>query len=287
MPLQDDFDYSLLIESAIDAAILKMGPKTLLRDACEYSLKSGGKRFRPLLVCLIAEALGQSFSVLEAALSVEFFHTASLIVDDLPCMDNDDERRGQLTCHKMYNESIALLASYSLITLAFEKIHTSSVMMKKEGALDAEVRGMRALQEASLCAGILGATTGQFYDLYPPEVSLETIYLTAYQKTGTLFDITFVLGWIFGGGDLERLPEVKACAYHLGIAFQMADDLTDLSTDKKNLHGMNFAVILGKDACVSAFKEELSKAKTYLIELNLNTPCMQKMYHKLYDLGLK
>src|SRR5262245_60593822 len=93
------YAYRDKIEQEIAKSILVLGEKTKLRDACEYALKGGGKRFRPLLVMLIAEALGNNLNVLEAALSVEFFHTASLIVDDLPCMDNEEERRNQPTLH--------------------------------------------------------------------------------------------------------------------------------------------------------------------------------------------
>jgi len=130
-----------------------LGEKTKLRDACEYALKSGGKRFRPLLVLLVAEALGNNLNVLDAALSVEFFHTASLIVDDLPCMDNEEERRSQPTLHKIYGESIALLSSYALICAAFEKIHTNTTTMRESTFREtADAAGMLALENATRCA---------------------------------------------------------------------------------------------------------------------------------------
>ena len=114
------FSYRDKIEQEIAKSIVSLGNKTKLRDACEYALTNGGKRFRPLIVLMVAEALGQGLNVNEAALSVEFFHTASLIADDLPCMDNEEERRSKPSVHKVYGESIALLASYSLICSAFE-----------------------------------------------------------------------------------------------------------------------------------------------------------------------
>ena len=119
------------IEQEIARSILCFGEKTKLRDACEYALTNGGKRFRPLIVILIAEALGNGLNVFEAALSVEFFHTASLVADDLPCMDNDDERRDKPSLHKVYGEAIALLASYALITAAFEKIYSNVSVMRE------------------------------------------------------------------------------------------------------------------------------------------------------------
>src|SRR4051812_27366528 len=105
------FSHRDTIEQEIAKSIMGLGEKSKLRDACEYALKSGGKRFRPLLVILVAEALGSETNVCDAALSIEFFHTASLIVDDLPCMDNEEERRSKPSLHKVYGESIAILAS--------------------------------------------------------------------------------------------------------------------------------------------------------------------------------
>ncbi len=119
------------IEQEIAKSIGSLGEKNKLRDACEYALTNGGKRFRPLIVILVAEALGNGLDVYESALSVEFFHTASLIADDLPCMDNDDERRDKPSLHKTYGETIALLASYALITAAFEKIYKNSLVMQE------------------------------------------------------------------------------------------------------------------------------------------------------------
>jgi geranylgeranyl diphosphate synthase type II len=211
------------IEQEIAKSILSLGEKTKLRDACEYALKSGGKRFRPLLVLLVAEALGNNLNVLDAALSVEFFHTASLIVDDLPCMDNEEERRSQPTLHKIYGESIALLSSYALICAAFEKIHTNTTRMReaespfREGA---DAAGILALEYATRCAGISGATGGQFYDIFPPNLSLDTLRQVIYQKTVTLFEVSFVFGWLFGGGESYRIEQVKKSAYHLAWPFK-------------------------------------------------------------------
>src|ERR1700722_633886 len=100
--------YQQQIEQKLQESIEQLGAKSKLRDACEYALLNGGKRFRPILVIMIANALGKKFDVTSAALAVEFFHTASLIADDLPCMDDDDERRSKPTLHKVYGEGTAL-----------------------------------------------------------------------------------------------------------------------------------------------------------------------------------
>lgn len=276
------------IEQEIAKSILSFGEKTKLRDACEYALKGGGKRFRPLLVLLIADALGNGLGVLDAALSVEFFHTASLIVDDLPCMDNEEERRNQPTLHKIYGESIALLSSYALICAAFEKIQLNTLKMKESGSpynMTAEQVGMVALEQATRSAGILGATGGQFYDLFPPTLTLETLRQVIYKKTVTLFEVSFVFGWLFGGGDLVRLDRVKSCAYHFGMAFQIADDLGDLAQDEKNQRDINLAKHIGKERAFVVFEEELKMFKITLMELGLDTPSFKKMSDMLHQLA--
>ncbi len=268
------------IEQQIAMSILSFGEKTKLRDACEYALTNGGKRFRPLIVILIAEALGNHLNVSEAALSVEFFHTASLIADDLPCMDNDDERRDKPSTHKVYGEAIALLASYALITAGFEKIHRNSVVMRSAPAPFCHFSDKActiALDVATHCSGILGATGGQFMDLFPPNQSLETVKQVIYKKTVTLFEVSFVLGWVFGGGDVNRIDKVKRAAYHFGMAFQTADDLGDLLQDEKNEREISIARLIGKDRALLLFDEEMRFLKKELEELSLLTPSFEKM----------
>ncbi len=278
------------IEQEIAKSILTLGEKTKLRDACEYALKSGGKRFRPLLVLLVAEALGNNLNVLDAALSVEFFHTASLVVDDLPSMDNEDERRSQPTLHKIYGESIALLSSYALICAAFEKIHTNTMRMREAESPfceTADAAGILALEHATRCAGISGATGGQFYDIFPPNLTLETLRQVIYQKTVTLFEVSFVFGWLFGGGDAFRIEQVKKSAYHFGMAFQIADDLGDLAQDEKNQREINLAKHIGKERAYAVFDEELKLFKISLMELGLDTPSFKKMCDMLQQLAVR
>ncbi|MGD2169388.1 MAG: polyprenyl synthetase family protein [Chlamydiota bacterium] len=260
------------IDSAVNTAISNMGSDSKLRQACEYALNSGGKRFRPLLVLSVADALGNGYNVLDSALCIEFFHTASLIADDLPCMDDETKRRSKPTVHLVYGESVALLASYTLIAAAYEKIHTNAEQLKEVIGEDKAYKiSAKALQLVSNLAGLNGATHGQFIDLFPPDNSLETLRKVIYQKTVTLFEISFYLGWLFGGGDTEKLPLVKTCAYHLGMAFQIADDLNDLDhpTDKSN-----FAKLLGIDLSVQELNEHLFQYEAHLKELGLNSPEM-------------
>ena len=267
-------------ETFLEQNILLLGEQSKLRDACEYALLNGGKRIRPLIVMMVARALGNNLDVLEACLSVEYFHTASIIADDLPCMDNDDYRRSKPALHKMHGETVALLASYALISAGYEKIFHSVQSLSKQKAPFSE-RANEAcaisLDAATRCAGISGAVGGQFKDIFPKDRSLEEILDVIYKKTVTLFEIAFVFGWVFGGGMLSRLDEVKRAAYHFGMAFQLADDLGDMAQDEKNEREINAANLLGKERTLKVFHKEMAAFEDLLKELELDTPSFEKM----------
>lgn len=259
--------YRASVESQLRQFILQMGEKSRLRDACEYALLNGGKRLRPILVLMIADGLGMGFDVMPAALSVECFHTASLIADDLPCMDDDDLRRNRPSLHKAFGESVAILASYALIAEGYGGIYRNG---QKNPKADLAV----CLQAATRCAGIEGATHGQFLDLYPPDSSLDTVKKIIFQKTATLFEICFIFGWIFGGGDRNRIAEVQSCAHHLGMAFQIGDDLLDYLQDTGSL---NIVSVYGRERGLLVFEEEMGAFITGLKELGLWTEPFQEV----------
>lgn len=272
------------IEKEIAKSILGLGPKNKLRDACEYALLSGGKRLRPIITLMVAEGLGNQLNVCPAALAVEFMHTASLIADDLPCMDNEEERREKPSVHRAYGESVAVLASYSLIFAGYAKLQENAEVMKEAPppfSGFAEEVCCIALKQASIAAGISGATMGQYLDLYPPNQNFETIKEVLHKKTVTLFEMAFIFGWLFGGGIISRLDEVKQCAYHFGMAFQIADDLGDLSQDEKNQREINAAKNLGKLRAFAIFQKEMECFQKLLQELHLNTPSFDKLIHML------
>ena len=268
------------VEKELAKALSSFGEKTTLRDACEYALKSGGKRMRPLIVLLVADGLGNGLDAAEAALAAEFFHTASLVADDLPCMDNDDERRSQPTVHKVYGEAIALLSSYSLITSGFEWLTKNGRTLRLAPApfsLSADRVCSVAIEEAARLAGISGATGGQFLELYPQGNGYEFLKKTIYQKTVTLFEMSFLCGWLFGGGALEKVPQVKDMAYHFGMAFQIADDLGDERKDADRSHESNAALLLGKSRAHSLVEQGIELFKKGAQELNIWTPSFEKL----------
>lgn len=259
------------IELALTKAFLGDNP---LYEPIKYALSGGGKRIRPLIVHMVAEGLGYGLDVMHAALATEFFHSSSLIADDLPCMDNDDFRRERPTLHREYGEGVALLTSYALISEAFHRIYLNGEVMKRSGepfsfqALEATTI---ALECASRCAGVNGATLGQYHDLYSSVETKDAIEEVIYLKTITLFEGSFVLGWVFGGGDFLLLDQVKELAYHFGMAFQIRDDLEDISQDKERAGHSNYALALGEERARIRFFEEMENASFLLDSLDINT----------------
>lgn len=252
VPLKETF------ETFLKRNIPRLGDQNTLRDACEYALSNGGKRIRPIIVMMVCRALANNLDVLEACLSVEYFHTASLIADDLPCMDNDDFRRSKPALHKKYGEAVALLASYALISAGYEKIFQSVQVLSKQKAPFCDRANevcVIALDAATRCAGISGATGGQYKDLFSQVKTFEEALDVIYKKTVTLFEIAFVFGWLFGGGDVEKVEEIRDAAYHFGMAFQIADDLDDMDQDKQD--SLNLGHILGKEKAREKFNEEI------------------------------
>ncbi len=260
--------YKEVFESHLRKRIPLIGEKNLLRDACEYALLNGGKRLRPIIVLLVAEGLGMKREVYLPALSVEFFHTASLIVDDLPCMDDDDKRRNQPTLHKVFGEAVALLASYALITEGFHLISQSSKRFF-ETSKDSDQVGMIALECASKAAGFSGATGGQFLDLFCHKGKVGKLKEAIRKKTGTLFEVAFTFGFLFGGGQLSLIDELKKGAYHFGMAFQIADDVYDLEQDRRGKKPLNLALVLGVEAATFLFEKEIKAFEAQMKKLEI------------------
>jgi geranylgeranyl diphosphate synthase type II len=274
-------EYRRKFEKELSLSIERFGEKSRLRDACEYALVCGGKRLRPIIVMMTADALSNGLDVMPAALGVEFFHTASLIADDLPCMDNDDIRRNRPSLHKAFGEATAILASYTLIAEGYGGSHLNGERMKENCRFSSRANdaSLLCLAAATRCAGIQGATNGQFLDLFPPDATWETILKVIVQKTVTLFEISFYFGWLFGGGSFSRLEDLRMCAFHLGMAFQIADDLDDDRQDGAT--GVNTATLLGKEKAISLFEREIASFRSSLERLDLWTLPFQELYDSL------
>ncbi len=237
-----------------------------LKKASEYALASGGKRFRPAIVWMIGDALGcPSQEILDnAAFAVEYFHTASLIADDLPCMDNDDFRRGIPTTHKAFSEATAVLVSFSLIALGFQAIARSPVASTAHPDTH-----KKAILEASRTMGACGLLGGQSIDLNPPDADLETIHDIIDMKTGALFDLSFTLGWLFGGGHIDKIDEVHSLARDFGRAFQILDDIDDIEKDRASNKMINYALRFGVDEAVTAIDRYVASALRTMEKLGM------------------
>jgi geranylgeranyl diphosphate synthase type II len=266
--------YRQAVLTAIQENLGRLGPKTALRDACEYALMNGGKRLRPAIVLMIAKELGHGIDATPAALAIEYFHTASLVADDLPCMDDDDERRSKPSVHKVYGEAMALLVSYALIAAGYAcYAQNANLIKKRRDAFSAkgDLLCTLVLENATYNTGLWGATGGQFLDLNPSDLSLTSLRNILHKKTVSLFEISFVSGWLFGGGSIEALGTVKRAASHFGMAFQIADDIDDLEKDRHNGRVVNMAAVFGVDTAQNMLREEIEAYETTLRELNLSS----------------
>jgi geranylgeranyl diphosphate synthase type II len=203
--------------------------ETILYQAMRYAVLGAGKRFRPLLTLAAAEAFGGAPAVRTAlpfAAAVELIHSYSLVHDDLPCMDDDDTRRGKLSCHKAFGEDMALLAGDSLLTLAFEVMAGAAVPPAGRG------RKVKVAAEMARLAGPDGMIGGQVLDItYSPEnATAESLFQLMLRKTGALITGAVRAGAILGGAPPSALKAVTLYGENLGLAFQVRDDLDDTGT---------------------------------------------------------
>lgn len=202
--------------------------KKSIVEAMWYSLSAGGKRLRPVLMLEFCRVCGGDVkSVLPSACALEMIHTFSLIHDDLPCMDDDDLRRGKPSCHKAYGEAEALLAGDALLNLAYEIISGSS--------LSAEVK-IAVISELSRNVGINGMIGGQVIDTaYDGEMTGSLLLEMYGMKTGALLKSACKIGCIAANADEAKLKAAEVYAEKLGLAFQIIDDILDVSGDEKLL----------------------------------------------------
>ena len=222
--------YVALIEEELAASVPALeGELAAVPEMLRYSLESGGKRVRPLL-CLLwcAAAGGDVNKALPFAAAVEFVHTYSLIHDDLPCMDNDDYRRGKLSSHKRFGEANALLAGDALLTHAFYLISQAAV----EGRVTAG-SAVKAAAELSRLCGAAGMIGGQYIDLaYENRAAdAEILFQQDALKTAALIEAACVLGLVAAEADEEKIAAARAFAKGLGLAFQITDDILEVSEE--------------------------------------------------------
>src|SRR3984957_4639758 len=251
-------DYISAQQRTVDSALDRWvpaeseNPPTIHR-AMRYSLFAGGKRIRPLLAIAAAEAISDAPVGIESAACVlELIHTYSLIHDDLPALDNDDLRRGRPTCHKVFGDAMAILAGDALLTLAFE------VLAKLED-VDAE-RRISLVRELATASGTVGGMIGgQVNDIegegkFPTAHLLDSIHRA---KTGALLRASVRMGAIYAGATEEQLGALTDFGEHVGLAFQIVDDVLDVEQSSE---------ALGKTAGKDAQQNKITFPAVYGIE---------------------
>ena len=206
-----------------------------LARAMRYSVFAGGKRIRPILCMAAAEAAGgpeDGEQVLPVACALECIHTYSLIHDDLPAMDDDDYRRGRLTSHKVFGEALAILAGDALLTIAFQWMADPALLP----GLPQE-RLLAAIREIASGAGYRGMVGGQVADMEAEgrAVDMETLQVIHAHKTGALLTASVRAGALLAAADPETLAALTTYGTHIGLAFQVADDILNVEGDRATL----------------------------------------------------
>lgn len=256
--------YRAAVEGALQGLFLRSRPYKRLQEAMRYSLLAGGKRVRPVMVLAFCEALGGEMrGALSLGAALECVHTYSLIHDDLPCMDDDDLRRGWPTCHKVYGETMAVLAGDALQAEAFRLISIAP-------GLSAEQR-IEAVQTLSSSCGGDGMVAGQALDTEGLAHNEEELRDLCLRKTGGLLAAAADLGCIAAGASREVRQLALSYAEHIGLAFQVRDDMLDVIADQeefgkpvgsdKEEGKRTFVDLLGLERCGELVVEETRLAK--------------------------
>ncbi len=241
-------------------------------DAMKYSLLNGGKRIRAMLVMGFFECGGKDYKdALNTACALEMIHAYSLIHDDLPCMDNDDYRRGKLTSHKVFGEGMAVLAGDGLLTAAFQLFSENRDNFPAETL----VKGLNCLAKEAGYNGMIG---GQVIDIENEnkQISKDMLYTLHSLKTGALIKCACKLGVIMAGGDEKMMKSAEEYGENIGLAFQIQDDILDVEGDVESLgKSVGSDAENGKTTFVTLFGLEKSK--------EMVDECFKKAYKNLEE----
>ncbi len=262
-----------------------------LVDSMEYSLTAGGKRIRPMLVLEFAKLCGgKEEAAMPFACALEMIHTYSLIHDDLPCMDNDDLRRGKPTNHKVFGEACALLAGSGLLTLAFE-----TASSEKSVALNGTEKCLSAIKVLSQIAGAEGMLGGQIIDLESEgkKVDVEHLKVMDSKKTGALIIGAAKLGCISAGATEQQMNAAVSYAEKIGLVFQIVDDVLDITSSTEKLgkpvgsdsenEKSTYAALLGIEECMSISRKLTEEAVACLELFDEDTTALKEFAYFLLN----
>ena len=245
---------------------------TTLHEAMRYSVFAGGKRIRPILALAAAEAFGEPpKAALAVASSLELIHTYSLIHDDLPAMDNDDYRRGKLTNHKVYGEAMAILSGDALLTLAFELCSRADLLQGLHPAQQVHI-----IYELAVGSGHLGMVGGQVLDIQAErkDIDLDALQTIHVHKTGKLIRAAVRMGALTSSADADQLQHLTGYAEDIGLAFQIADDVLNVTGTREQL---------GKNAMTDAQRGKNTYPTFYGVEgaRRLADQCVERAIGRL------
>ncbi len=248
-----EYSSKLVSESMVES-VQKLKAPERLKESMTYSLQAGGKRIRPLLLFATLDAFGKNVEIgIKPACALEMIHTYSLIHDDLPCMDDDDFRRGKPTNHKVFGEDLAVLAGDGLLTYAFQLITEMN-----DPSISDQVK-IRLIRELAIAAGPEGMVAGQVDDMAGESKQLtgEELQYIHERKTGKMLMYPVITGAILANSTAEQLSHLTQFAYKLGIAFQIQDDILDVIGDEE---------VLGKPIGSDIENDKTTYVKLYTVE---------------------
>jgi len=256
-------DKTNIINKALDEYLpSEEKPPSIIHKAIRYSVFAGGKRIRPILTLATAELFGRNAeSVLKTACGIELIHTFSLVHDDLPCIDNDDFRRGKPSNHKVFGEAIALLAGDALLVSGFDLIieNSENKEIKKQSIL-------KLIKEASFYVGTENMLGGQVEDvtLNNEDITKESLINLYTKKTAALICLAIRAGAILSGANKEQLKALSKYGENIGLAFQITDDILDIMQDQRDAGKPTYAGKYGIKESKSESERLIKEAKDSL-----------------------
>lgn len=267
------------------------GQQRIIFEAMNYSVRAGGKRLRPMLMEETYHMFGGSSAVIEPFMAaIEMIHTYSLVHDDLPAMDNDEYRRGKKTTHAVYGEAMGILAGDALLNLAYE---TAS---KAFGMEVADARVARAFAVLAKKAGVYGMVGGQVVDVESEKsddcpITREKLDFIYRLKTGALIESSMMIGAILAGASSDEISRVEQIAAKLGLAFQIQDDVLDVTStlevlgkpvgsDEKN-NKATYVTFEGLDKAVSDVERISKEAEKLLADLGYDDAFLKELFEYL------
>lgn len=297
--MQNINNYKNKVNLILDELFINKINNNKLKNICAHAI-NGGKRLRPMITLDIVNSLNKikntNINADYASIASELLHTACLIIDDLPCMDNDNERRNNATIHYKYGETHAHLTTLYLIQQSYNLLFVNLNQLLKEKIIDYNrMVEIKLFLFNNLSSQLKKATKGQLLDIYPlkliregktinGKISIELLKKIIKKKTTPFFDIAFIVGYIIGGGNNNNIYIIKKIADLFGLVFQIYDDFEDQEQDLNRGEEcliLNYVLIAGKEKAFNDFNKAIKDMKILLNKLKLNSELFEEIFKYL------